>query len=147
MLRLPFAVLLATALAVPAAAQRKTCTVTSYGKSCGPVYTGKVIPTGNTNRVEFTLSKVRPGARVFIIVGAEKRDIDLRPIFGGVLECRLFVKLSFLQQHIAMKNGRYTWGHALPANNVGTAYTQAAEVRLTGTPAVVTSNAVELTCK
>ena len=137
--------LLVSLLAAPAAAQAHSCTFTSYGTSCGPVLTGKVTPTGNTNYVSMTLTKAAPRGRVLILVGAVKWNVDLRPIFGGTLPCFLLVRPDFLQQHLTDTTGKYVWAHALPASHVGVAYAQVAELRSNG--AVLTSNGLELVCK
>jgi len=132
-------------LTAAATAQVHTCQFTSYGKSCGPVLTGKSVKNGNTNFVTMTLTKAQPATRVLILISAVKLDIDLRPIFGGTLNCRLFVRLDFLQQHRTNAAGTYVWGHALPSTHAGVAYAQVAELRTDGT--VLTSNGLELLCK
>ena len=132
-------------LTASATAQAHTCKFTSYGKSCGPVFTGHVAKNGNTNFVTMTVTNAKPAERILILVGAVKLDIDLRPIFGGTLDCRLLVRPDFLQQHLTGTTGSYKWGHALPASHVGVAYAQVAELRANGT--VLTSNGLELVCK
>lgn len=128
-----------------ATAQAHTCKFTSYGKSCGPVLTGQVAKTGNTNFVTMTLTNAKPASVVMILVGAVKADIDLRPIFGGTLDCRLLVRPDFLQLHVTSATGVYVWGHALPSTHVGVAYGQVAELRANGT--VLTTNGLELICQ
>jgi len=121
------------------------CKISNYGKSCGPVFNGVVTPTGNTNRVSLTVSEAAPNSRVLIMVGAVPLNLDLRPFFGGTLDCRLFVRLDFLQQHRTNPAGRYVWGHAVPSAYAGSVYAQVAELRTNGS--VLTSNGIKLTCE
>jgi len=132
-------------LTASATAQAHSCNFASYGSSCGPVFTGKVAKIGNTNFVTMTLTKAKPATRILILVGAVRLDIDLRPIFGGTLNCRLLVRPDFIQPHLTDATGSYVWGHALPASHIGIAWAQVAELHANGT--VLTSNGLELVCK
>ena len=80
-----------------------------------------------------------------ILVSATRLDIDLRPFFGGSLDCRLFVKPSFFQFHTTSAAGTYTWGHAVPSTHIGLTHAQIAELRSDGT--VLTTNGLALACQ
>ena len=140
--------LLATALAVPAAAQKQTCAVSNYGKGCGPVLTGKVTPQGNTNKVAITVSKAKPGSTVILMVGGVKADLGLNPFFGGPKGCHLLVVPIFFQQHMIGADGTYKSERSIGAF-IGTAHVQFAQhvVRKSGSSHFLTTNGVTLTCK
>ncbi len=137
--------LLATALAVPLAAQRN-CTTANYGASCGPVLTHNVTPTGNTFRVTLTV-KGKPNTTVLFMVGAVKLDISLHPYFGGSPSCRLLLNPVFIQFHRTDNKGFYTIARAV-GDFVGTAHVQFAEVCVptTGPVTVKTTQGVTINC-
>ncbi len=140
--------LLAAAVSVPVAAQKQTCTVTSFGKGCGPILTGSVTPTGNTNRVTMTMTKAAPNARLLLMVGGATANIGLQPFFGGPADCKLLLVPIFFQQHVTDSNGTYSSARSVGAF-IGTAHAQFAElvVRPSGNVHFLTTNVVTLTCK
>lgn len=145
-MRMHLATLLLTALiGTPVVAQNRTCTFTNYGASCGPVFTGGVSRTGNTNHVSMTVTNAASTSRILIMVGAVKLNIALRPVFGGNLACFLLVRPDFMQNHRPDPNGKYVWAHSLPSTHAGIAFAQVAEIKANGT--ILTSKGLQLICK
>ena len=140
--------LLGAALASPLAAQRYTCTTSSYGKSCGPVLTMTATPNGNTHRIAAKVSNAKPGGRLIFMVGAMPIDVPLGAILPSSSSCRLLVAPVFLQQHVADAAGTYVYERSLPSTAPGTGYVQFLEVRGTAADEVVlATNGGKVECK
>jgi len=119
---------------------QRGCTMTPYGKGCGPLLTGTVQPNGGTVRVTLSLSKAQPNTVVIMAIGDNRLDL---PAYGAGIGCRWLLNPVFIQFHQTNNLGSYSHSRAVSSTFVGTYHAQF--VVLGGT--VLTTNGISFQCK
>lgn len=125
--------------ATPLLAQR-TCTVKSYGSSCGTRMTASVQPNGGTVRVRLNVTKTTPRAMVIMAIGDHRLDL---PAIGTAPGCRWLVNPVFIQFHQTDAMGFFSHSRAISKTFRGTYHAQFVVFGST----IRTTNGITLECK